>query len=163
MLQEAIRLEPRLVGAHLSLAQVYTLQGKPELALPLFRRVLELDPSNAAARMALARSETEKGNYKRSLELAQPALAAFKQSPEGLLILAADYLKTGDRSSAAALVARSKRLPDATSAWAVSFAELFVKEGLVAEGIDILEHARAADPSSYELAFALGGAYLVKG
>jgi tetratricopeptide (TPR) repeat protein len=151
------------VGAHLNLAQVYTLQGKVELALPLWRRVLELDPSSVTARMALAHSETEKGNYKRSLELAQPALVAFKQSPEGLLILAADYLKTGNRSSAAALVEGSRHLPDATSAWAVSFAQLFVEEGLVAEGIDVLERARTADPSSYELAFALGGAYIVKG
>ena len=40
---------------------------------------------------------------------------------------------------------------------------MLVKDGLVAEGIAVLEHARKADPSSYELAFALGGAYLVKG
>jgi tetratricopeptide (TPR) repeat protein len=45
----------------------------------------------------------------------------------------------------------------------VSFAQLFLEEGLVAEGIDVLERARTADPSSYELAFALGGAYIVKG
>ena len=162
LLQEAIRLEPRFLGAHLNLAQIYTLQGS-ELAVPVFRRVLELDPSNAAARMALARSETEKGNYQRSLELAQPALAAFKQSPEGLFILATDFLKTGDRSSATALAGGSRRLAGVPPAWSVSFAQLFVKDGLVAEGIDILERAREADPSSYELAFALGGAYLVKG
>ena len=52
---------------------------------------------------------------------------------------------------------------DVPPAWSVSFAELLVKGGLVAEGIDVLERAREADPSSYELAFALGGAYLVKG
>ena len=103
LLQEAIRLEPRLVGAQLNLAQVYTLQGKGDLAVPVFRRVLELDPKNPTARVALARSETEKGNYRRSLELAKPALAEFKQSPEGLLILLTDLLKTGDRSAAAAL------------------------------------------------------------
>jgi tetratricopeptide (TPR) repeat protein len=163
LLREAIRLDPHLLGAQLNLAQVYTLQGKDELALPVFRRVVELDPSNAAARMALARSETEKGNYKRSLELAKPALAAFKQSPEGLLVLAADFLKTGDRSSAKALLEDSRRLRDVPPAWPVSFAELLVKGGLVAEGIDVLERARKADPSSYELAFALGGAFLVKG
>jgi len=163
LLQEAIRLEPRLLGAHLNLAQVYTLQGKAELAAPVFRRVLELDPSNAAARMALARSETEKGNYQRSLELARPGLAAFKQSPEGLFILATDFLKTGDRSSAAALAEGSRRLLGVAPIWSVSFAQLFVQDGLVAEGIDILERARKADPSSYDLAFALGGAYLVKG
>jgi tetratricopeptide (TPR) repeat protein len=142
LLQEAIRLEPRLLGAHLNLAQVYTLQGKGELAVPVFRRVLELDPRNAAARMALA---------------------AFKQSPEGLLILVTDLLKTGDRSAAAALAEDSKRLREVLPAWSVSFAEQLVKGGLVAEGIDVLERARKADPSSYELVFALGGAYLVKG
>jgi tetratricopeptide (TPR) repeat protein len=132
LLQEAIRLDPRLLGAHLNLAQVYTLQRKHALALPVFRRILELDSSNAAARMALAQAEAEKGNYKRSLELAKPVLAAFKAS-------------------------------DVPPAWAVSFAELLVKGGLVAEGIDVLERARKDEPSSYELAFALGGALLVKG
>src|SRR5262245_52026106 len=89
-LQEAIQLEPHLLGAHLSLAQVYTLQGKPELALPLYRRVLTLDPSNPSARLALAQSEAAKGNYEKSLELAQPALPALKQSPDGLPMLATD-------------------------------------------------------------------------
>jgi tetratricopeptide (TPR) repeat protein len=162
LLEEATRLEPRLLGAHLNLAQVYVLQGKRERALPVFRRILELDPPNTVARMALARSETEKGNYRRSLELAQPALAAFKESPEGLSILVTDLLQSGDRSAAAALVEDSRRLPDVPPAWSVSFAETLVKGGLVAEGIDVLERAGKAAPSSYELAFALGGAYLVK-
>jgi tetratricopeptide (TPR) repeat protein len=163
LLQEAIRLEPRLVGAHLNLAQAYTLQGKNDKAVPVFRRVLELDPTNAAARTALARAEADKGNYRLSLELAKPVLAELKQSPDGLLVLAGDFLKTGDKSSAQALVEDAKRLPDVTPAWSVRFAELLAKGGLVAEGIDVLERARAARPSSYELAFALGGAYLLKG
>ena len=96
LLQEAIRLEPHLVGAQLNLAQAFVLQGKIERALPVFRRVLELDPKNAAAQ-------------------------------------------------------------------SVSFAELLVEKGRVAEGVGVLERARRAQPSSYELAFALGGAYLVKG
>jgi tetratricopeptide (TPR) repeat protein len=113
--------------------------------------------------MALARSEAEKGHYERSLELARPALAAFKQSPEGLLILATDFLKTGDRSSAAALADDAKRIPDVPPAWFVSFAELLVKGGLVAEGTLVLEHARKADPSSFDMAFALAGAYVAMG
>jgi len=162
LLQEAVRLEPRLLGAQLNLAQAYTLQGKQELALPAFRRVLELDPSNAVARGALARSETEKGNYRRSLELARPVLAELKQSPEGLLVLVTDFLKTGDPSSARSLVEDAKHLTDAPPAWSVGFAEQLVRGGLVAEGIDVLERARKSNPASYELAFALGGAYFVK-
>ena len=128
----------------MNLAQVYSLQGKDEAALPLFRRVLERDGSNATARMALARAETEKGNYKGSLELAKPVLAAFKLSPDGVLVLAIDFLKTGDRPSAAALVGDSKRLGTVSAVWSASFAEILVKGGLVAEGTSVLEQARTA-------------------
>ena len=60
----------------LNLAEVYIVQGKPDLALPLYRHVLTLDPSNTTARLELARSETEKGNYQQSLELARPVSRA---------------------------------------------------------------------------------------
>ena len=43
LFKKAIRLDDRLLGAHLSLAQVYMLQGKPALALPLLERALTLD------------------------------------------------------------------------------------------------------------------------
>ena len=58
-LQKAISLERGLLGAHLSLGQIYTLQGKTDVAARMFERVLELDPSNPNARVALARTETE--------------------------------------------------------------------------------------------------------
>ena len=57
LLQEAIRLEPRLIGAHLTLAEVRIAQGQSELAVALFRRALELDPMNPTARFGIARSE----------------------------------------------------------------------------------------------------------
>jgi len=60
--KKAIQLNDRLLGAHLTLAEIYMRQGKPALAEPLFERVLKLDPSNVAARMALARSGAEKGD-----------------------------------------------------------------------------------------------------
>jgi tetratricopeptide (TPR) repeat protein len=162
LLQEAIRLEPRLLGAHLTLAQVYTLQDRTELALGLFRRILELDPSNATARLALARSETEKGNYRRSLELAEPALTVLKQSPDGLFVLATDYLKTGERAAAVGLAKDWTHLPETPQDWSTKFALLFAREGAVPEAIDILERAKQSSPSSYELAFDLAGVYLLK-
>lgn len=161
-LQEAIQLEPHLLGAHLSLAQVYTLQGKPELALPLYRRVLTLDPSNVSARIALAQSETSKGNYKKSLELAQPALPALKQSPDALLMLATDYLKTDDRPAAAALAADWERLLGVPPELSMQFALLLAKGGVVPEAIEILEGVKQRGSHSYELAFNLGGLYVLK-
>jgi tetratricopeptide (TPR) repeat protein len=138
-------------------------QDRLEEGAELLQEAIRLDPHLLGARLNLAQLYTEKGNYKRSLELAKPALAAFKESPEGLLVLATDFLKTGNPSSAKALLEDSRRLRDVPPAWRVNFAELLVKGGLVAEGIGVLERGREADASSYELAFALGGAFVVKG
>ena len=146
--QKAIRLDPRLLGAHLSLAEVYTIQGKPELALGLYRRILILDPSNAPARLALARSETEKGNYQRSLELAQPVLPALKQSPDGLLVLATDYVKTGNRAAAAELAKDWMQLTDAPPDWSMKFALLLAREGM-APGSDRDSGAGQTDQPSF--------------
>jgi tetratricopeptide (TPR) repeat protein len=141
-LHKALRLEPRLLGAQLNLAEVYGLQGKPELALAAFRRVLELDPSNATAKAGLE---------------------AFTQSPDGLLVLAADALKRGDRPAAADVAKDWTRLGDVPEASAIKFALVLVNGGIASEGIDVLERVRQAGSPSYELAFVLGGAYLVKG
>jgi tetratricopeptide (TPR) repeat protein len=160
-LREAIRLEPRLLGAHLTLAQVYTVQKKPALALDLYGRVLALDPSNATARIALARSEIEKGNHQGALDLAGPVLPAFKQSPEGLLILAAASLKTGDHAAASELAGDWARLPGVPRDWSIEFALLLAKEGAPQASVDVLERTKATVPTSFELEFNLAGAYLL--
>lgn len=161
LLGEAIRLEPRLIGAQLSLAQVYTLQNKPDLALARFRKVLELDPDNPAARIALARAEVEKRNYQQALKLAEPSRAALRQSPEGLFVIAAALLKTGQRDEAAALAVDWNRLPNVPQAASIAFGVLLLQDGAIDEGIAVLEHAKHAGPPTYELAFNLAGAYLM--
>jgi len=159
LFEKAIRLEPKLLGAHLSLAEVYILQGKPEKALPLYSRVLTLDPPNTIARLELARAETEKANYQQSLALVRPVLPALKQSPDGLFVLATDYLKTGDHDAAASLATDWMRLPGVPSELSMRFALLLAGGGVAPEAIDILESLRKKGPLSYELAFNLAGAY----
>ena len=163
LLQKAIQLEPRLVGAHLNLAEVYSDQGKSAEATAMFRKVLELDPSNALARLALARDETAKGRYSQSWTLLQPVLDQIKTSPDGLIVLATDSLKLGHRQATASFAADWMRLNDVPQPWSVSFALVLIQGGAVQDGIDVLEHAKRSTPVSYELAFNLGSAYLVKG
>ena len=165
LLSEAIRLEPRLVGAQLSLAHVYTLQNKPALALARFRKVLDLDPDNPSARLALARAEIDKRNSQQALKLSEPVRSSLLQSPEGLYVVAAALLKTGRGDEAAPLAADWNRLPNVPQAASIAFGLLFVQEGAIDEGIAVLEHAKQSDPPiplSYELAFNLAGAYLMK-
>ena len=162
LLGEAIRLEPRLVGAQLSLAQVYTLQNRPDLALARFQAVLELDPGNPSARLALARSEVEKGNYRQALTLTGPVQAVLRQSPEGLYVVAAALLKSGKREEAAPLASDWTRLLDVPQAASIAFGLMLVQGGAIDEGIAVLEHAAQPGRPSYELAFNLAGAYSMK-
>ncbi len=161
-LQEAIRLNPRLLGANLSLAGVYSLQGQQDLALKVYGRVLELDSSNLMARLALARAESEKGNYQHSLDLAKPVLAKFKQSPEGLFVLAADFAKLHQQTAVADLAKDWSALADVSPEWSTRFALILAEGGAVPEAIGILEHLRETSGPSYDLAFNLGGVYLLK-
>src|SRR5204863_6120028 len=46
--------------------------------------------------------------------------------------------------------------------WSIKFALLLIKEGIVAEATEILERAMSTGPPSYEVAFNLGGAYVLK-
>ncbi len=162
LLGEAIRLEPRLVGAQLTLAQVYTLQNRPDLALARYQTVFELDPRNPSARLALARSEVEKGNYQQALKLTEPVQPALRESPEGLYVIAAALLKTGKRDEAGSLAADWNRLPNVPQAASIGFGLLLVQEGAIDEGIAVLERAKRAGPPTFELAFNLAGAYLLK-
>jgi tetratricopeptide (TPR) repeat protein len=162
LLGEAIRLEPRLVGAQLTLAQVYTLQNKPDLALARFKKVYELDPDNAPARLALARAEVEKRNYEQALKLTEPVQSVLRESPEGLFVITAALLKTGRRDEAAALGSHWNKLANVPQAASIAFGLLLVQEGVTDEGIAVLERAKQVGPPSYQLAFNLAGAYLMK-
>jgi tetratricopeptide (TPR) repeat protein len=162
LLGEAIRLEPRLVGAQLTLAQVYTLQDKPDLARTRFQKVLELDPGNAPARLALARLEVEKRNYQQALKLTEPVQTALRESPEGLYVMAAALLKSGRRDQTAPLAADWNRLPNVPQAASIAFGVLLMQDGAIDEAIAVLEHAKQAGAPSYELSFNLAGAYLTR-
>ena len=162
LLEEAVRLEPRLIGAQLSLAQAYTLQNKTGLALARFRTVLELDPGNPPARLALARSEIEKGGYEQALELTDPVRPALVRSPEGLYVLAAAMLRTGRQAEAARLVSDWRRLPPVPQEASIGFGTLLVQGGAVDAGIEVLDAAKEAGPPSFELAFNLAGAFVLK-
>ena len=145
LLQEAIKLEPRLIGAHLTLAQAYLVQSKPDRAIPLLQHVLELDPSNIAARMSLARAHSEKGNYQQSLKSAEPVLAALKESPDGLILLATDYTKTGNHAALSGLAEDWSRLSGVPPEWAMKFA-LQLAQGFAVD----VEYWPTPDPSLAE-------------
>ena len=161
LLHEAIRLEPRLLGAQLSLADIYTLRGDSKRAIPLYRRVMELDPGNVPARVAIARFEVEQGRQQEAWKLAEPVLDAFRATPEGLLVLASAQPSTGE--GFAALARDWLRLTDVPQDWSLAFASRLAARGAPDEALAVLERVREQGPPTYELAFNLAGVHLVRG
>jgi tetratricopeptide (TPR) repeat protein len=162
-LQQAIRLNSGLLGARLTLGQVYALQNKTEPARQTFQQAMKLDPQNPVPRLNLAQLEATNKNYKASLELVEPIAAQLRGSPDGLLLLLVNYLGVGRKEESRALVVDWKKLVGVPPALAIEFANPLVENGLAPEAVEVLELAKSPGPVTFELAFALGGAYLANG
>ena len=86
-LNRAIQLQPKLIGARLNLAQAYMLSGRAGPAMETYKQVLALDTTNATARFELANEQLSKGNYRSSLDLARPVVAASSTAPPNSAIV----------------------------------------------------------------------------
>ena len=76
-LKEAIRLDPRLLGAHLNLAPVYLLNSDPALALDTYDAALKLQPD---ALPALQQAAGDRGARRRTRAVALVLDAARRSS-----------------------------------------------------------------------------------
>lgn len=161
-LKKAVQLRPSLIGAELNLAQAYSLLGKQDDALAAYYRVLQQDASNNSALTGIAFIELARKRYGSSLEAARHAAPFLKETPDGLLLLATDYLAINDKKAAAALATDWLQLTNVSPDWSQKFALLLANHDLPSEALRILEHAKKSDETSYELAFNLAGVYLLQ-
>lgn len=163
-LEKAIALNTKLLGARLTLGQVYSLEGKTERALEVLQEVLRMAPNNPTARMTLAQLEASAGNYLRSRELVEPVREDLRGTPDGLLLLLVISLGSADKEEARGLVtdwlALNGHVPPPLT---IEFAKPLVASQLAPEAVQVIEKGRRDDPASFELIFALGGAYLASG
>src|SRR5207244_5861931 len=90
-----------------------------------------------------------------SLALALPAMADVKQLPDGLYLLATDYVNTGNRSAVADLAKDWMQLTGVHEDWSIKFAVLLAKNGAAREAAQILERINRSGRHSFALAFNL--------
>jgi len=88
------------------LAQLYDALGKQDLAEALYRRVLRLDPSNAAAGANLAIYSARKGRSAEAIALWQDVFARNPALSSAGINLAVAQLDAGDRTAAAQTLRR---------------------------------------------------------
>ena len=112
----AITTSAPLLEAHPDDARLLMLKGhsllqlrRPEEAVPILQHVVERDPANAGARLALGRAHLQTGNAAMAIPLIEGELA---RDDDGSLHvqLARAYTGLGQREKAAQLLARSDEI-----------------------------------------------------
>ena len=162
-LSAALRLNPGLVAARVTLGEVYALTGKGVRAQEAFKEVLRVDQDNREARFALAQLESASDAFSASLSTAEPILAELRRSSDGILLLAKDYAGLKQKDSLLALVHDWDGLPEAPANSSTPFASLLVKSGLDQQALDVLEKAKSSGQVSYDMALALAKLYFANG
>lgn len=163
-LKKAVRMDPRLVGARLNLGDAYTRVGKIKEARDAYDQALRLRPDNTTARLDLAQLEASAGDYRASLEVAEPILPLLHKSAEAILVLATDYSGLQKKELMGPLVADWRSLREVPEPLCLSFAALLAENDLLPGAIDVLNRcANNQKGLSFELSATLGGLYLRSG
>lgn len=164
-LEQALALNPKLVGARTNLGNAYALSGKADLAAKCFREVLKVDPGNNDARFDLVKLEASRRNYQPSLDMAGPILPQLLESDEGIVVLASDYGATGRTQDLKELLARWQKLPEPADDLAFDFGSTLLAYGLKAEASQVFadEETRVAAHPLSSRALKLANAFLTLG
>jgi tetratricopeptide (TPR) repeat protein len=75
LLEEALRNSPDDSEVLSYLAEIYRNDGRPERAIPLYRRAIQLDPAQVTACVGLGGILFERGEYREAVRLWQDALS----------------------------------------------------------------------------------------
>src|SRR5215469_316333 len=151
LLNQALALNPNLVGARTTLGEALVIEGKPEDARKAFQEALNRDPRSFNARFDLAKLESSAHNFQKSLQVASPIISELTQSEEGLLLLATDYGAMGKRTELDALPEKWQNLPAPSASESIDFAGVLAMHGAPEEAKDILadtETRLAAHPTA---------------
>ena len=164
-LEQALALNPRLLGARTTLGNAYAFSNKPDLAAKCFREVLKVDPSNFAARFDLFKLEASRRNFQQSLDVGAPIMSQLLESDEALVVLASDYGALGKKEQLADLVAHWQKLPQPEDQAALDFGNTLLVYGMKSEATEVFqgEEARLGPRPSPPLALKLGNAFLSLG
>ncbi len=97
-LENAVKLEPTAVNAHLALIAVATRQGELKAACDFAVQALASNPNSPALLSARARAELALNYIPMALKLAREALELDPRNIEALSVIADDALRSRDRS-----------------------------------------------------------------
>ncbi len=149
--EEAVSQAPdsrALAKALRGLSRIYRAMGKPELAGPLYERMLEINPRDANAHIYLARIYAGKGNVEGAIARLETAIALTPEKSWPRVELANVFLSSGELDRAIALCREALALNPKDLTARMRLAEAYKRTGDRDAAIRELETAIALSPES---------------
>jgi tetratricopeptide (TPR) repeat protein len=157
--QSAVQCEPRLVSAHLAMAEAYAEKGNRDEALAAFHKVLGLNPKDSSALRGAASIYLELEHAAEAVPLLEMLVQVEPRDPQVHAELAAAYFGSGNMDSAERQYREALRLQADQPSALLGLAYIYVRRGEETNAVPLLQKAVLAVPREYRPHFLLGSAY----
>lgn len=153
----------RSVEYKLLLAEAQRRTGYPQLERQLYRQVLDLDPANAEAHLAMINGLLADGQTTAAEAQLTTAVTAAPDSEPILRFAAEYYLDRGQEAQALALLERTARRPNLSRPARELLAEMYVRAGAADRAEEILKQAGPAPAGGIRDKYVLANLALARG
>jgi tetratricopeptide (TPR) repeat protein len=158
LLEEAVRLDPKVAMAHQNLATVEFFEGHRDKALESASRAIELDPKNSLTRYLRGYLAFSQGGIVRNPQIEEDLRQAIATNPEFLppYGLLAVYLASGNENLPEAMkwAQKAASIEPGNSNYVLSVAQVLARMQRYDEAQSVAMRARASASNSEERAFA---------
>lgn len=154
----AVQCDPKLVDAHLAIADIYAERGNDGEALAALLQALRIEPKNVLALRAASNLYLKNALHNKALPLLETLVLAVPGSTDAHADLAAVYAASGNRKGAEKEFRRALELQADYFPALAGLGNLLARAGEDAVAMPLLRKAIRLQPKSYEGHFLLGSA-----
>ncbi len=157
--REAVRLEPKNISFHESLAAIYVNAMQTDQAIHEYETILKIDSTQTNSWLALAHLY-QTTSPRKSVEIYERLLNEDNSNLDNLFQCANIYVSLGEYDKAIAKYKRMLELDPNNRALQKQLAETEIKAGHLEDAKAMLETMMIYDPSDPEIAASLADVYL---
>ena len=154
----AAQCDPKLVQAHLAIANIYAERGNEGEALAALLQALQIEPKNVLALRAASNLYLQNGLHIKALPLLETLVTANPKAADAHADLAAVYAASGNREGAETEFRRALELQADYFPALAGLGNLLARAGDDATAMPLLRKATQLRPRAYEGHFLLGSA-----
>src|SRR5262245_15619904 len=154
----ALQCDPKLVQAHLAIANIYAERGNQGEALAALLQALQIEPKNELALRAASNLYLQNGLHNKALPLLETLVTVTPQAADAHADLAAVYAASGNRQGAEMEFRRALELQSDYFPALAGLGNLLARAAEDATAMPLLRKAVQVQPRAYEGHFLLGSA-----